>query len=80
MNSEKERVYAEAEALRQQYERERQMAEHARDAAEASRVTAEHGRRAVADEVSGTVETLTTILQRMEAVEALRRDGHKDAP
>jgi hypothetical protein len=28
--------------------------------------------------VSGTVEALTTILNRMEAVEALRRDTHKN--
>ena len=78
MDSDIKRSSAEAEALRQQHELQRQAAEHARDAAEASRVTAEHGRRAVADEVSGTVETLTTILNRMEAVEALRRGSHKD--
>ena len=78
MDSKKGRGYAEAEALRQQHELERQTAERARDAAEASRVTAEDGRRAVTDEVSGTVETLSTILNRMEAVEALRRRGHKD--
>ena len=78
MDNEIERRHAEAEALRQQHERERQAAEHARAAAEASRVSAENGRRAATDEVSGTVEALTTILNRMEAVEALSRDTHKN--
>ena len=78
MDSEIDRRRAEAEAMRQQHELERQAAERARDAAEASRVAAENGRRAVADEVSGTVEMLTTILNRMEAVEALRRDGRNE--
>ena len=78
MDSETERRRAEAEAVRQQRELERQTAEHARDAAEASRVAAENGRRALADDVSDTVETLTIILKRMEAVEALRRDARND--
>lgn len=78
MNSEIDRGRAEAEAVRQQRELERQAAERARDAAEASRAVAEQGRRALVGEVSATVETLTTILKRMEAVEALRRDPRKE--
>jgi hypothetical protein len=80
MNSETERRRADAEALRQQQELDRQTAERARGAAEESRVAAENGRRVLADEVSGTVETLTTIVNRMEAVEALRRDTGKERP
>jgi len=79
MDSEIERSRADAEAVRQQREIERQTAERARDAAEASRVVAEQGRRALVGEVSATVETLTTILKRMEAVETLRRDARNDA-
>ena len=77
---EMERRHAEAEAERQQQELERQAAEHARIIAEGSRVTAEDGRRTVAVEVNETIETLTTILQRMETVEALRREARKDLP
>ena len=79
MESEIERHRAEAEAVRQQRELERQNAERARDTAEASREAAENGRRALAGEVSETVDTLKTILNRMEAVEALRRDARKEA-
>lgn len=79
MDSETERRRAEAEVGRQQHELERQTAERARDAAETSRVAAENGRRVLADEVSETVETLTIILKRMEAVEALRRNAHRGA-
>ena len=78
MDSESEHGRARAEAVRQQRELERQTAERARDAAEASRMVAEKGRRALVGEVSATVETLTTILKRMEAVEALRRDPRDD--
>ena len=78
MDIEIERRRANAEAERQQHELTRQAAERARDAAEASRVAAENARRALADEVSETVETLTSILKRMEAVEALRRDARSN--
>ena len=67
-----------AEAVRQQHELERQGSERARNTAEDARVSAETGRRVVADEVSETVATLKTLLNRMEAVEALRRDVRKD--
>jgi hypothetical protein len=72
-----ESPYDAAEAARQQHEAERQAAEAARKTAEQSRVSAEAGRREVADEVSGTIATLTTLVTRMEVVEALRRDAHK---
>jgi len=48
-------------------------------AAEESRVSAENGRRAIAGEVSETIATLKTLVTRMEAVEALRRDAKKEA-
>ena len=67
-----------AEAERQQQELERQAAERGRSAAEASRESAETMRRVVSDDVRDTVVTLNTILKRMEAVEALRRDMRKD--
>jgi len=51
-----------------------------RNAAEESRVATEHDRRAVANEVTETITTLTALLNRMEAVEALRRDARKDTP
>jgi hypothetical protein len=70
---------AAAETLRQQHELERQAAENARNAAEESRATAETRRRAVSDEVNGTIATLTTLVDRMEIVEALRRDARKRA-
>jgi hypothetical protein len=66
-----------AEVLRQQHELERQAAENARKVAEKSRVTAEMRRRDVSDEVHGTIATLTTLVDRMEIVEALRRDARK---
>jgi hypothetical protein len=80
MDNEMERRHADAEAVRQQYERDRQVAERARNTAEESRVSAEIGRRAVTDEVSETVATLTTLLNRMEAVEALRRRARNETP
>ena len=78
MDIEMERRRANAEAERRQHELTRQTAERARVAAEESRASAEAGRRTIAAEVSGTIETLTTILTRMEAVEALRREAMKD--
>ena len=76
---EMDRRHAEAEAIRQQHELERQAAEHVRNSSEGSRVSAEDGRRTVALEVNETIETLTTLLHRMEAVEALRREARKDS-
>ena len=78
MDIEIERRRVEAETVRQQHELERQVAERARSAAEESRAFAEDGRRAVAAEVNATIGTLTTLLSRMEAVEALRREARKD--
>jgi hypothetical protein len=79
MERDTERRHAAAEAVRQQHELERQSAERARIAAEESRVTAESSRHTVAGEVSETVATLTTLVRRMEVVEALRREAKKDA-
>jgi hypothetical protein len=72
-----EHRHAAAEAVRQQRELDRVAAETARNAAEQSRVSAETGRRAVTDEVHATIATLKTLVDRMEFVEALRRDAHK---
>jgi hypothetical protein len=80
MESAMERRHAAAEAVRQQHELERQAAESARTIAEESRVSAETGRRAITNEVNGTVATLTTLVDRMEVVEALRRDVRKATP
>ena len=80
MDIDMERQRVDAEAVRQQHERERQISERARNAAEESRAVAEHARRAVADEVSDTIATLTTLVNRMEAVEALRRQVRRDMP
>ena len=80
MESVRERRHTAAEAVRQQHELERQAAENARNTAEQARVSAEAGRRAVTDEVNGTVATLTTLVARMEVVEALRRSARKGAP
>ena len=78
MDIELERRRADAEVERQQHELTRQAAERARAAAEESRVSAEGDRRTVAVEVSATIAALTTLLSRMEAVEALRREARKD--
>ena len=78
MDIERERRRADAEAERQQHELNRQAAERARAAAEVLRASAEDVRRAAGAEVHATVETLSTLLSRMEAVEALRREARKD--
>ena len=70
-----ERLRAEAEDIRQQQELAREATERARVIAEDARVVAEDERLAAAIEVKETVAMLTTLLQRMEAVEALRRAG-----
>jgi biotin carboxyl carrier protein len=80
MDTETERRHAAAETVRQQEERRRQAAEAARNAAETSREAAEAARRAIASEVHGTVTTLTTLVARMETVEALRREARKLEP
>jgi hypothetical protein len=73
MDIEIERRRDNAEAERQQQELTRQAAERARVAAEESRSSAEDRRRVATEEVNATIGTLTTIVSRMEAVEALRR-------
>ena len=73
MDNTAERAHADAEATRQAQERLREAQEASRVIAETARVTAEAGRATAADEVSATVATLTALLQRMEAVETLRR-------
>ena len=73
MDTEMERRRGDAEARRQEHELAREAAERARNTAEASRVEAENSRRAAAHEVSETLTALTTLVARMEAVEALRR-------
>jgi hypothetical protein len=75
VESEMERRHAAAEAVRHQRELDRVAAETSRVAAEQSRVSAETGRRAITKEVHGTIATLKTLVDRMEAVEALRRDA-----
>jgi hypothetical protein len=78
MDTEMDRGPGDAEAERQHHELTRQDAERARAAAEELRVSAEDGRRVAADEVRETIALLTTLLIRMEAVEALRREARKD--
>lgn len=80
MDSDTERRRTAAEVVRQQQELERQAAESARHAAERARESAEVGRREVASEVHLTIETLTTLVGRMESVEALRREARKREP
>lgn len=62
-----------AEMIRQRQENRRQAEELARKIAETARVAAETGRVAAAKEVSETLADLTALLERMEAVEAMRR-------
>jgi hypothetical protein len=80
MDSDTERRRAAAEDVRQQQELERQAAESARHVAERARISAEEGRREVATEVHETIATLTTLVDRMESVEALRREVRKREP
>ena len=77
MDSDTERRMADAEVVRQQQEHHRQASETAREAAERVRELAEVGRREVVSEVHGTIATLTTLVGRMEHVEALRREAMK---
>jgi uncharacterized small protein (DUF1192 family) len=68
-----ERLHTDAETIRQHQESLRQAQEQSRANAEEARVVAEEGRLAVAKEVNGTVAMLTALLERMEAVETMRR-------
>ena len=79
METEMERRRADAESDREREELVRHANERARVAAEAARVNAEDGRRAVTEEVTETVKALKTLLNRMEAVEAMRRRSHSGA-
>ena len=78
MDSEQERRRAESEASRQLQELQRQSNERARGVAEASRSAAEEVRRARTNEITDTVDTLSTIVKRMEEVEALRRSARRN--
>ena len=73
MDNTVERWRADAEAGRQSQEQLREAQEASRVVAETARVTAEAGRATAVDEVNATVAALTLLLQRMEAVETLRR-------
>jgi hypothetical protein len=76
-----ERQRTEAERLRQTQESARQAQEASRAHAEADRVLAETARLTASTEVNATIATLRTLLERMEAVEAMRRAARKpDAP
>ena len=68
-----ERVRANAEAKRQSQENLRQEQELLRASAEAARAKAEEARLELARNVSGTVVSLTELLERMESVEKMRR-------
>lgn len=68
-----ERERLNAETIRQRQESLREADELSRTRAEAARVVAETGRVAATKEVSDTVATLTALLERMEAVETMRR-------
>jgi hypothetical protein len=75
-----ERLRTDAELMREQQEVRRQASERARVAAEEARAVAEERRRAAADEVAGTVATLTALLERMEVVEEMRRASRNVDP
>lgn len=72
-----ERLRTDAERVRQTQERLRQAQEDARENAEEARGIAEEGRLAAAKEVTATVATLRTLLDRMEEVETKRRTSRK---
>ena len=69
-----ERGRCDAEAIRQSQETVRQGQESTRVKSEEARAAADENRSAAADEVRETVATLTTLVERMEAVEKMRRD------
>lgn len=80
MDTDAELLLTDAEVIRQQQELSRQATERTRVAAENARVVAEEHRRTAAQEVSDTVATLKALLERMEAVEAMRRTSRGPAP
>ncbi len=61
------------ERISQQHELARETSERARAAAEQARAVAEAGRRAAANDLRGTVAMMTALLDRMQAVEEMRR-------
>ena len=72
-----ERQRIEAERVRQTQETVRQAQEATRAQAEADRVSAEAARLTAATEVDATIAAFRTLLERMEAVEAMRRASRK---
>ena len=70
-----ERLRIDGEKTRRRQETERQTQERTRIAAEGARAVAEEGCIAVSKEVVDTVATLTALLDRMEAVEKMRRSS-----
>jgi hypothetical protein len=79
MDTDAERSSTNAEVMRRQHEILRQAQESARVVAEEARVVAEERRLAAAREVRGTIATLTVLVERMEAVEKIRRTFHNAA-
>ena len=73
--TEAERLRHERESSRQSAELARAAAELARTAAEQTRVDAETIRRGAVSELQETAAALTTLMERMEKVEAMRRGG-----
>ena len=69
-----------AEMVRQRQETLRQDEELSRNTAEAARAAAETRRVAAAKEVNDTVANLTTLLDRMQAVETMRRTARGEDP
>jgi len=68
-----ERSRRDAEVLCERQEELRHTQEASRAVAEETRVVTEADRLSAAKEVSATVRTLTELLERMEAVETIRR-------
>ena len=68
----------ERESSRQSAELARAAAEHARNGAEQARSEAEVVRRGAVSELQATVAALTTLIERMEQVEAMRRAAGRE--
>ena len=75
---EAERLRHERESSRQSAELARAAAERARTAAEQARVDGEAVRRGAVSELQSTATALTTLIERMEKVEAMRRAGREN--
>ena len=75
---EAEQFRQQGESARQSAELERTAAELARHAAEQARVEAEAVRRGAVSELGDTVAALTSLIDRMEHVEAMRRAAGRD--